>query len=404
MPLRVAPCRDREEFRAAFGAIGQYLATEPTDERLARHAQVLPIERMHAARDGRQTVGGAGAFPFQMTVPGAVVAAAGTTVVGVYPTHRRRGVLSALMKAQLEDFHARGEVLAALFASEESIYGRFGYGVAARAGEIALPRDWSHYALPFEPRGRVRIVDSTEAARVLPRVYAAVQPKVPGMFRRTGDWWEARLLADPPERRGAGGPKRFAVLEHGGRDLGYAIYRHHMRWEAGVAAGRLEIIEAIALDGRPSAELWRYLLDIDWVGDFTSTLMPLDHPLFFLLAQPRRMKFRLADGLWARLVDVGAALSARSYAADGSLVIEVDDPVCPWNAGRWCLADGVAKRTRRTPDLACDVSALGSAYLGGFSWSELCRGGRVNELRPSAASRADGIFRPERQPWCPEMF
>lgn len=404
MVLRVSPCRDRAELEAAFSAIGQYLGVEPTDERLARLTRVLPVARMHAAREGRATVGGAGAYPFRMTVPGAVVAAAGTTIVGVYPTHRRRGVLSAMMKAQLEDFHARGEVLAALFASEESIYGRFGYGVAGRVGEIALPREGASFAAAFEPEGQVRILEAAEAAKSLPKVYASVQPNVPGMFERSRDWWESRLLSDAPERRGGGGPKRFAVLEQRGRCVGYAIYRHHMKWDSGVASGRLEVIEAIALDGRPTAELWRYLLDIDWVGNVTCSLLPIDHPLFFLLAQPRRMKFRVGDGLWARLVDVGAALSARSYALGGSVVFEIDDPLCPWNAGRWCLSDGVAKRTRRAPELACDVGALGSAYLGGFTWSELCRGGRVHELKHGALGRADGLFRAERQPWCPEMF
>lgn len=402
--MSVAPCRDVDEFRRAFSAIGQYLGVEPTDSVLDRFLPNMPIERMHAAREGADIAGGAGAFPFRMTIPGAVVPTAGTTVVGVYPTHRRRGVLRALMQAQLADFHARGEILAALFASEESIYGRYGYGVTARAGQITLPRDWTAYSKPFAPEGRVRIIEADEALTAMPRIYDALQPRVPGMFVRTPEWWASRVLPDPPERRGGGGPKRFAVLEHDGRVLGYSIYRHHMKWDAGVSTGRLEVMETLAFDGRPTAELWRYLLDIDWVGNVTSFLLPIDHPLFFLLAQPRRLKFRLADGLWARVVDVGALLSARSYAAEGSVVIEVADGICAWNVGRWQVAEGAAKRTTRAAELACDVSALASVALGGFSWSELTRGGQVVEVAPGSASRADAMFRVDRQPWCPEMF
>jgi predicted acetyltransferase len=164
------------------------------------------------------------------------------------------------------------------------------------------------------------------------------------------------------------------------------------------------VIEAVALDGRPTAELWRYLFDIDWAARITAFLLPVDHPLFFLLATPRRMRYRAFDGVWARLVDVGAALSTRGYAADGAVVFDVTDDFCPWNAGRWRLADGRAKRSKASAQLRCDVTALGSAYLGGFSFSELVRGGRVEELRRGAAARADAMFASERAPWCPEIF
>jgi predicted acetyltransferase len=108
--------------------------------------------------------------------------------------------------------------------------------------------------------------------------------------------------------------------------------------------------------------------------------------------------------VWVRLVDVGEALSRRSYAADGAVVFEVEDPFCSWNAGRWKLDGGEAKRTRAAAEIACDVSALGSVFLGGFTWGQLVRSGRVEEVRPGAAARADAMFRPDRAPWCPEIF
>lgn len=404
MSFKVAPCANLEEFGQAVFAIGQYFALDPTEERMERFSRNLPIERMHAAREDGVTVGGAGAFPFQLTVPGAVVPTAGVTVVGTFPTHRRRGVLRAMMRAQLDDVHARGEPLALLWASEETIYGRFGYGMASLAGEIELPKEYAAFARPLERRGNVRLVDADEALGLFPRVWDVVRRRTPGMLARTRNWWEYRVLFEPPGGGGEGGPKRFAVLETDGRAEGYAIYRHKPKWEHGVSNAELEVVEAIAFDGRPTAEIWRFLLDIDWSARITAWLLPIDHPLFFLLATPRRMRFRAFDGVWARLVDVGAALSARRYAADGAVVFDVIDEFCPWNSGRWRLADGRAKRSSASAHLRCDVGSLGSAYLGGFTFSQLVRGGRVEELRRGAATRADAMFASERAPWCPEIF
>jgi len=376
---------------------------EPTDERMERFSRNLPIERMHAAREGGKIVGGAGAFPFEMTVPGAFVPTAGVTVVGTFPTHRRRGVLRSMMRAQLDDVHERGEPMALLWASEDTIYGRFGYGMASLTGRISVPKEYSAFARPFERQGTLRIVDADEALTLCPRVWNAVRRQVPGMLGRTRNWWELRVLFEPPSG-GEDGPKRFVVLERDGRPEGYAIYRHKPKWEEGVSNSELQVVEAVALDGRPTAELWRYLLDIDWAAEITAGLLPVDHPLWWLLATPRRMRLRIGDGLWARLVDVGAALSARAYASDGAVVFDVMDEFCPWNVGRWRLADGRAKRTKAAAQLRCDVTALGSVYLGGFSFAELVRGGRVEELRRGAAARADAMFATDRAPWCPEIF
>ena len=404
MSFRVRECRNLEEFSQAVFAIGQYFSLDPTEERMERFSKNLPIERMHAAWENGRIVGGAGAFPFELTVPGGVVPTAGVTVVGTYPTHRRRGVLRRLMRAQLDDVHERGEPLALLWASEETIYGRFGYGMASLCGEISIPREYNQFALPLEREGSLRFVDAKEALELFPRVWDKVRRGVPGMLRRTRNWWELRILFEQPGGGGESGPKRFVVLERNGRPEGYAIYRHKPKWEDGVADSDLQVVEAIALDGQPTAELWRFLLDIDWAARTNAELMPVDHPLFQLLASPRRMRYRAGDGLWARLVDVGEALSARRYAADGAVVFDVKDEFCPWNEGRWRLADGKAKRTTASPQLRCDVSALGAVYLGAFEFSELVRGRRVEELRRGAAARADAMFAAFPAPWCPEIF
>ncbi|HWQ22515.1 MAG TPA: GNAT family N-acetyltransferase [Gaiellaceae bacterium] len=278
MSFRVSPTADLDEFTQAVLAIGQYFGMEPTRERMERFSRNLPLERMHAARADGRIVGGAGSFPVELTVPGGTVRAAGVTVVGTYPTHRRRGVLRALMRAQLDDLHARGEPVAVLWASEETIYGRYGYGMASLVGEMSLPREHAAFALPFEPDGTLRLVEAEEALRAFPQVWNAVRRSIPGMLARSRTWWETRVLHDPPEWRAGAGPKRFVLLERRGRPAGYAIYRHKPKREDGVSDSELQVLEAIALEGSPTAAIWRYLLDIDWAARITAHLLPLDHP------------------------------------------------------------------------------------------------------------------------------
>jgi predicted acetyltransferase len=307
-----------------------------------------------------------------------------------------------MMDTQLADIHERGEPIAALWASEETIYGRFGYGLAAWTGEIKLARVWNAFARPFERRGRTRFVTPEEAATLLPPVWEALMRERPGVFRRTKEWWELRRLRMPDDEKG--NPKRFAVLELDGSVQAYAIYRQHPDFGEGVSQARLEVSEAIATTPQATAEIWRFLLDIDWYATLEAFLLPPDHPLFLLLATPRRLRYRMGDGLWVRLVDVGAALSGRRYASEGSIVFEVHDAVCRWNEGRWKLEAGVASRSDEAADLELDVDVLGSAYLGGVSFTELRNAHRLEELRAGAVARADALFGWRPLPWCPEIF
>lgn len=405
MSWDVRPTTTLDEFLDATGAIWHYFGSDRNAEWGDRFGRVLPLERMHAAFDGDRIVGGAGAFPFQMTVPGGPVACAGVTVVGVLPTHRRRGVLTALMRAQLEDIRDRGEPIAALWASEEVIYRRFGYGLASLSGEIELPSGYA--GLRHEPDGSAsaRLISLEDAKTLLPPVYDRVRARTPGMFARSEEWWELRNLSDPPERRQGGGVKNALLLELGGEAVGYALYRMHMKFDGGSSAGHLEVIEAVADGPTATRELWRVLLDMDWKATLKAFLLPVDHPLVHQLSYPRRMQMRVGDGLWVRLVDVGAALSARAYGGDGSVVLEVEDAFLPENAGRWKLESGRAERTDEQPDLALDVGELGAAYLGGFGFAELARAGIVRELKEGGAARADAVFLTDApKPWCPEIF
>lgn len=406
MAWDVRPVRDLEEFKRAVGAIGHYFGGWPPDEESTeRFSRNLPLERMHAAFDGERIVGGAGVFPFELTVPGGSARCAGVTVVGVLPTHRRRGVLTAMMREQLEDVRRRGEPLAALWASEEVIYRRFGYGLASLSCEIAIPSGYAALREPRDERAVARLVPPGDAGPFIAPIYDQVRAGTPGMFARTDSWWETRNLADPPERRQGGGEKNVLVLDLDGEPAGYALYRVHTKFEAGASVGHVDVIEAVAEGPIATRELWRVLLDMDWKATLKGYLLPIDHPLLHQLAYPRRMQMRVGDGLWVRIVDIGAALAARAYGGDGAVVIEVADAFLPENAGRWRVGGGAAERTDAEPDLALDAGELGSVYLGGFTFGELVRSGLVRELRDGGTARADALFRFDApKPWCPEIF
>ena len=404
MDIEVRPCASVEELRDSINAISHYFGHENQVEDAERFSKLIEVERMYAAFDSNRIVAGAGAFSFRMSVPGGgQVPAAGVTVVGVLPTHRRRGILTSLMKAQLEDCRERGDLVAYLWASESTIYGRYGYGLASQIGEMRLARDRSRFAQPFEPRGIVRLLDLEEAARKFPPLYERVYEQRPGMFSRSKEWWETRKLFDDPARR-QGGPLNRALLELDGEPAGYALYKVAQDWHHGFSKGVVTIAEVVAPTPEATRELWRWLLDFDWTSEFVANLLPLDHPLFLLLAEPRRMLFTLNDGVWVRLIDVGAALSARSYTGDGEIVLGLTDGLLPENAGRWRVSAAGAERTDAAADVQLDVTGLGTVYLGDFGFGDLVRASRAEELTEGAAARADVLFRTGIRPWCAEIF
>ena len=391
-----------EEVGGALAPIWHYFGSRPEPEEVERLGTILPPERVHAAFEDGDIVGGAGAYFFETTVPGGTqVPTAGVMAVGVLPTHRRRGALTKLMRRQLADAHERGEPLATLYASEGNIYGRFGYGLASLAGHIELPKE--HAVLrDDEPLGRARLIDTEEEMlELLPGIYDRVQADTVGMFTRTPDWWRVRRLYQRPGR--SGGAQMHVAVELDGNLEAYALYRLNFAARQMVSETTLEVGEALGTSPRALAAIWRFLLGIDWVARIEASWLPLDHPLFLWLREPRRMQFSVGEALWVRLVDVGAALSARAL-GDGAIVLDVRDEFCPWNQARWRLADGSVDRTTAEADLRLDVSALGSAYLGGFTFDQLGRAERLEELKPGALALADGLFRTDRQPWCPELF
>jgi predicted acetyltransferase len=391
-----------DEVRGALDPIWHYFGGRAKPENVELLAPILPAERVDAAFEDGAIVGGAGAYLFETTVPGgAEVPTAGVMAVGVLPTHRRRGVLTKLMRRQLADAHERGESLALLYASEGSIYSRFGYGLASLAGHIELPKE---HALLWdeESLGQARLLDNEEQAlELLPGIYDRVQAETVGMFTRTLDWWRVRRFH---ERPGASGGKQMRVaIEFDGVLEAYALYRLNFAARHMISETTLEIHEALGTSPRAVAAIWRYLLGIDWVARIDADWLPLDHPLFLWLREPRRMRCTVGEALWVRLVDVGAALAVRGL-GESAIVLDVRDEFCPWNQARWRVGGEAVDRTTAEADLRLDVPALGSVYLGGFTFDQLRRAQRLEELKEGAVARADELFRTEHQPWCPELF
>jgi predicted acetyltransferase len=405
--VAIRACRP-DEFARFSRVVHQAFGQEARDEEVERARRILPADRALAAFVGDAIVGGTATFPFSLSVPGGEVPAGGVTMVGVLPTHRRRGVLTRLMRAQLDDGSSRAEPVAVLWASEGSIYGRFGYGMATKAANIDIERERTTFASDEPSTGRVRLLTLEEAAKSLPEVYERVRMTTPGMFARTRAWWEAHTLADPPEERDGGGPRFVALWEEDARAQAYALYRVHGDWSDGVPGGWLDVDEAMGVSPRATREIWRFLFGVDLVARIRGWKEPADHPLLLMLAEPRRLRLRIKDGLWLRIIDLERALEARAYAADGTLSFDLQDELCPRNAGRWRLevsgGRGRARRSTGEPDLVLTVSDLASAYLGGVAFSELARAGRIRAPVTVAVDRATAMFASPQPPWCPEIF
>lgn len=394
--------------RAFYDAAERAFGETTRDEDFERWETLFEADRAIAAYDGETIVGNAGIFSFQMTIPGGVLPTAGVTIVGVQPTHRRRGILRRMMRLQLDAIHERGEPLAALWASEGSIYQRFGYGLASLWGSISLPRDRNAFRVPHVPAGTVRFVDAEEGKRLFPPIYDAVRPTRAGFYDRSPAFWDAEFFPDPDHWRRGASAAFHVVHETAGEPDGYARYRIKDDWDDSGPKSSLIVIELMASNPAAHLDLWRYLLDVDLIARTEAWNLAVDDPLLLTVAEPRRLGLRLGDALWLRIVDVSSALAGRRYRGDGRVTFEVADEFCAWNDGRWQLSveDGVPFVTPGTdaPDVACDVSDLGAAYLGAFSFAQLAAAGRVRELLPGGVARADALFGVDRAPWCPKVF
>ncbi|WP_206436785.1 GNAT family N-acetyltransferase [Streptomyces sp. KPB2] len=358
---------------------------------------------------GEECVGTAGAFAFRMTVPGgARVPTAGVTMVSVAATHRRRGVLTSMMRRQLDDVRSWGEPLAVLTASEPAIYGRFGYGAATF--ELGAEIDTSRVRLSVPPGTddvRLRYAAPADVLDACEAVYARLVPARPGMLaRRPG--WERLGVLDPESGRDGASPLQCVLARRDGEVTGFARFRVRPGWGPEGPRGTVVLDALAGLDPATEAALWRFLYDIDLTSTLTVRGRPVDEAWQHQVSDVRRCRPALRDALYVRLVDVGAALAARTYQAPVDVVFEVEDAFCPWNAGRWRLS-GDAKgasceRTADAADLVLSVRELGAAYLGGVSLGSLGAAGRVREVRSGALAATSVGFGSDVAPWLPHGF
>ena len=357
------------------------------------------LDRSIAVFDQGTIIGGAHSHRLEISIPGGSAVIAGVANVQVQPTHTRRGVMTRMMHHQIKDIHERGEPLAGLFASESIIYGRFGYGVGSLYERWLIDRQHNAYARPYESGGRIVFVDPVDITKELPEVFRRSTIDRPGIFQRPLHHWERDSRA-PEHQQGGPGGLFYAAYEDSGRVDGYVTYR--------TTGTTLIVNELMAATKEANCALWRFCFDLDRVTSTEALKRPVDDPLPWMLADPRRLQRSTRDGLWLRLIDVGAALMLRKYMDSDRLVLEVRDELCPWNEGRFELegsAEGATCRnTSGSPDLVIAVSALASAYLGTISFSMLAQAGLVDERTPSALLRADRMFAVQYRPWTPCNF
>jgi predicted acetyltransferase len=387
----------------AFGGV-----PESSEEREVMNA-LTEYDRFLGIWDGDQCVGTAGAFSFRVTVPGGTsVPAAGITMVSVAATHRRRGLLRSMMRRQLDDIRSWGEPLAVLTASEPVIYGRFGYGIATHQYNVEI--DTTRVRLSVPPGTddvRLRYAAPADVLDACEAVYARLVPGRPGrLARRPG--WERVALLDPKGDRDGASPLQCVIAERDHEVVGYARYRIKRGGDHRGAAFTVVLDELEALDPATHAALWRFLFEIDLTSTLVARGRPVDEAWQYMVSDIRRCAVRMRDALHVRLVDVGAALEARTYQAPVDVVFEVEDAFCPWNEGRWRLTGdtkgATCVRTSDAADLALSVRELGAAYLGGVSLASLAAAGRVRELRQGALAEASVGFSSAVAPWLPHGF
>jgi predicted acetyltransferase len=382
----------------------------------------LEFDRSLAAFDGATPVGTAAAYSFQLAVPGfQTLPAAGVTWVSVLPSHRRRGVLTSLMRQQLADVRDRGEPLAVLWASESVIYSRYGYGRAMWHADFTLHRGEGTLAqtAPADSGLRLRIAEPPAVMTELAKVYDAVLPSRPGFIARNEAWWQGAVYDPPLDQRHGTSPLHCVLAEDDSGPRGYALYSAEHRWDRDTSLpdSALTVREMMGTDAAASAALAADLLSRDLTTEFRVRARPVDDPLLYQLADPRRARPRLKDALWVRIIDVPAALARRRYSGPADAVIEVRDALLPSNAGRWRLTtgapapDGGGLEASCGPagasdaaDVVLDITELGAAYLGGTALGALAAAGLVTEGRPGAVRQLSAALSWDLAPWCPVNF
>jgi predicted acetyltransferase len=408
-----------EEFPEIIALDALAFGEEVSPEDEAVYRRTFPFDRALCAYDSGKMVAVSALLSLELTLPGgAALPAAGVTWIATLPTHRRRGLLRSLMAAQFEGIAARGEPLSALFASEGAIYGRYGYGAATRIASftVDLARADLTASVADTCGGRLMLLDDGEAAARLPAIYESLRLAQPGAVNRPPDWWTVHLYDPVSEREGAGRMHHAVYESAPGVAEGYVSYRLKEKWDGYVPAGEVKVVEVQAASLTAYTALWEYVLRTDLCQTASCWRGRTDEPLRWLLAEPRSFAVNAwADDLYVRVHDVVRALAARTYAAEGDLVLEVVQTFPHESSERFLLSAGApgsgaagtratCVRTARSPDLVLGIDSLGAVLLGGIAYGTLAAAGLVHEAVDGAARRADAMFRTSPAPHCSTMF
>lgn len=368
---------------------------------------VMELDRSVLAWDGGTPVGCAGLFTFELSVPGGSVPTAAVTWVGVVPTHRRRGVMSALLADRHQAALDAGEPVAALWASQSAIYQRFGYGPASYSYAALLPSRLDLSRAPATPDVDVALMDAADDVDATRPVYDRVRRSRPGI-PALSDAWQARAHLDREKDRGGASPLRTFVASRGGQSVGYVRFRQKHDWSRSIGEGTTSIREMVAEDPGAAAALWRHVHGLELMASTDVWNLPVDDPLLSWVSEIRAVDLRLREALYVRVLDVPAALRARTYRCDVDVVLDVTDARLPDNAGRWRLSGGpdgaTCEPTKDAADLSCDVRVLGAALLGGTTLTQLAGAGQVAEHRAGSLDRATIAFSHPLAAWCPWVF
>lgn len=377
-----------------------------------RFRRVMPLERTLGAFDRDHLVGTLGDFGLQLTVPGGKQCAmGGTTMVTVLSTHRRQGLLRALMTEHLNIVHGRGDAFAGLWASEAAIYGRFGFGVATEVHEISC--DARGIGLPPMPNGHwVEFVSADDLVETIQPFWSAQSRTRAGHIDRSTERWQNIAEAGAKPDGGATSARHVVVRRpaegdsSGGDIVAYACYRQRQKWERGVSRGSVAVEWLMAADIEAHLAVWSFLTNIDLFPHVVQEIAPVDDPLILLAGDPRRIQRNIGDALYLRVLDVPAALEARTWEADGTLVLGISDAM-GFTDGVFRLAveDGTAavEETKDAPQVIMDIREFGSIYLGGFGAAALGRAGQIAGDE-AAIQLADRLFRTHQPPFCSEDF
>ncbi|MFI1102666.1 GNAT family N-acetyltransferase [Streptomyces melanogenes] len=401
---------DPADFDQWYGVVERVFGATPEDPELEEFWRtVIDPARCLAAYEESTVVGTTQTFALPISVPGGgFVPTGAVSAVGVAATHRRRGILTSMIRSQLDVLREEGVPLAVLTASEPGIYGRYGFGLATQ--QMSLEIDSSRVRVEVPEGGddvTLRYASLAEAASVCEDLYGRAVGTRAGMFLRTPGW-ERHPLLDPAGMRDGGSPAQCVLASRGGEVVGYVRFHTKPVWDAAGPKGVVTLRDINADSPAVYGALWRFLCDIDLMSTVKAGNRPVDDPLLHLVSDVRRCGVRVRDGLYVRLVDIGAGLSSRSYSSPVDLVFDVSDSFCGWNAGRWRLSgDGkgaVCSRTADAADAALSVRDLGAVFLGGVSLSALASAGRVRELREGALTEASAAFTTPVAPWLPHGF